>query len=80
MRMRVGIWRRVGFWRRVGIRNFRVRRHGERVYRDRFRIECIVVSIRVVVGAWIHIDIRKSWSRTILVRRTVIIACRVEYR
>ena len=68
--------------RRVGIRNFRVRRHGERVYRDRFRIECIVVSIRVVivvvVEAWIHIDIRKSLSRTILVRRTVIIACRVE--
>ena len=77
----------VGFWRWVGIRNFRVRRHGERVYRDRFRIECIVVSIRVVVvggvvGAWIHIEIRKSLPHIILdtTHMTVIIACRVEYR
>ena len=70
--------------RRVGIRNFRVRRHGERVYRDSFRIECIVVvvggviAVAIVVEAWIHIDIRKSFPRTILVRMTVIIACRVE--
>ena len=69
--------------RQVGIRNFRVRRHGERVYRNSFRIESTVVSIRVVivvVEAWIHIDIRKSLSRTILVTNQihVIIACRVE--
>ena len=77
----------------VGIRNFRVRCHGERVYRDRFRIECIVVSIRAVIGVvggviavtivvetWIHIDIRKSLPYINLdtTHVTVIIACRVE--